>query len=180
MEFEPRWGSAAIDLTARDPLVGNAQLEVLADVQNPLCGPEGATRVYGPQKGADPESVDLLERALGLWRGQPLTGLVVDGFSGEIARLERLRLAAFEDLGAARLACSVNPKAMFWRTVSLGNTPYSWKITPRSGPGPWTGALSNNTRPPVGFWKPASMFIIVVLPQPEGPITAMKSPSWMA
>jgi glycerate kinase len=37
----------------------------LCDVRNPLLGPEGATRVYGPQKGATPEIADQLERALG-------------------------------------------------------------------------------------------------------------------
>jgi glycerate kinase len=32
-------------------------VEVAVDVTNPLCGPEGATRVYGPQKGATSEAV---------------------------------------------------------------------------------------------------------------------------
>lgn len=36
----------------------------LCDVRNPLLGPEGATRVYGPQKGATPELVEQLETAL--------------------------------------------------------------------------------------------------------------------
>ena len=40
------------------------------------------------------------------------------------------------------------------RTVSHGKTPYSWKITPRSGPGPATGLPSSSTRPGVGFTKP--------------------------
>lgn len=34
------------------------------DVQNPLLGPTGATRTYGPQKGAGPAELDVLERAL--------------------------------------------------------------------------------------------------------------------
>jgi glycerate 2-kinase len=34
------------------------------DVRNPLLGPEGAARVFGPQKGARPEAVDELERRL--------------------------------------------------------------------------------------------------------------------
>jgi len=34
------------------------------DVKNPLLGPNGATRVFGPQKGATPEQLDKLERAL--------------------------------------------------------------------------------------------------------------------
>ncbi len=41
-----------------------AEVEVLCDVDNPLCGPHGAARVYGPQKGATPEMVDTLEAGL--------------------------------------------------------------------------------------------------------------------
>src|SRR6266568_4302904 len=35
-----------------------------ADVRNPLLGQNGATRVFGPQKGATKDKIDLLERAL--------------------------------------------------------------------------------------------------------------------
>jgi glycerate kinase len=40
------------------------QVEVACDVSNPLLGPEGASAVYGPQKGADPETVRELDAAL--------------------------------------------------------------------------------------------------------------------
>jgi len=39
-------------------------VKVLCDVDNPLCGSQGAARVYGPQKGADRETVEQLERGL--------------------------------------------------------------------------------------------------------------------
>ena len=39
-------------------------VEVLCDVDNPLCGDDGAARVYGPQKGANREMVEQLERGL--------------------------------------------------------------------------------------------------------------------
>lgn len=39
-------------------------IEVLCDVDNPLVGPEGSARVYGPQKGATPEMVLELEAGL--------------------------------------------------------------------------------------------------------------------
>jgi glycerate 2-kinase len=39
-------------------------VEVLCDVQNPLCGELGAARIYGPQKGAAPEMVEELEAGL--------------------------------------------------------------------------------------------------------------------
>lgn len=43
---------------------GPVPVKVLCDVRNPLIGPEGAARVYGPQKGADPAMVAQLERGL--------------------------------------------------------------------------------------------------------------------
>ena len=39
-------------------------VEVLCDVDNPLCGEHGAARVYGPQKGATPEMVEQLDARL--------------------------------------------------------------------------------------------------------------------
>ncbi|MDI9434128.1 MAG: glycerate kinase [Planctomycetota bacterium] len=39
-------------------------VDVLCDVDNPLCGPHGAARVYGPQKGATPEMVEALDAGL--------------------------------------------------------------------------------------------------------------------
>jgi len=40
------------------------KVEVLCDVDNPLCGKRGAARVYGPQKGATPEMIEELESSL--------------------------------------------------------------------------------------------------------------------
>ncbi|MBN2020666.1 MAG: glycerate kinase [Sedimentisphaerales bacterium] len=40
------------------------ELEVLCDVNNPLIGPNGAARVFGPQKGAAPEMVEQLDAGL--------------------------------------------------------------------------------------------------------------------
>ena len=39
-------------------------VQVLCDVDNPLCGQDGAASVYGPQKGATPEMVEQLEAGL--------------------------------------------------------------------------------------------------------------------
>ena len=65
----PRGGAALarlerIDLTGRDPRLETVQLFVAADVNNPLCGPTGASSVYGPQKGADAQTVSELDGAL--------------------------------------------------------------------------------------------------------------------
>jgi glycerate kinase len=43
------------------------RLSVACDVRNPLLGPAGAARVFGPQKGADPEEVEQLEKRLRDW-----------------------------------------------------------------------------------------------------------------
>jgi glycerate kinase len=42
----------------------NVTVDVLCDVDNPLCGEHGAARVYGPQKGATPEMVEQLDAGL--------------------------------------------------------------------------------------------------------------------
>ncbi len=55
---------AAIDLSRRHPRLQDCVLDVACDVDNPLCGPKGASRVYGPQKGATPAMVDELDAAL--------------------------------------------------------------------------------------------------------------------
>ena len=46
------------------PAVHETEMTVMTDVLNPLCGPTGASAVYGPQKGASPEDVELLDAAL--------------------------------------------------------------------------------------------------------------------
>ena len=53
-----------IDPTGLDPRLSGVSFTVLADVDNPLTGPDGAARVFGPQKGADPDAVVALDRGL--------------------------------------------------------------------------------------------------------------------
>ena len=53
-----------VDLDGLDPAVRAARILVACDVDNPLLGQLGAARVYGPQKGADPEQVEELEAGL--------------------------------------------------------------------------------------------------------------------
>ncbi len=42
-----------------------AELQVAVDVQNPLLGPQGCSRIYGPQKGIRPDDLPLADAALG-------------------------------------------------------------------------------------------------------------------
>jgi glycerate kinase len=53
-----------IDISGIDPRVKKSSFAVACDVTNPLTGPEGASAVYGPQKGATPEMVERLDAAL--------------------------------------------------------------------------------------------------------------------
>lgn len=56
---------ARLDASTLDPRLAHVQVQVAADVDNPLCGANGASAIFGPQKGASPEQVALLDRALG-------------------------------------------------------------------------------------------------------------------
>lgn len=64
------WGGAAlaqlaaIDLSALDPRLAQCRIEVACDVENPLTGPCGAAAVFGPQKGASAQDVQVLDAAL--------------------------------------------------------------------------------------------------------------------
>jgi len=53
-----------IDITGLDPRLLEAEIMVACDVDNPLCGPRGASAVFGPQKGATAEMVQELDAAL--------------------------------------------------------------------------------------------------------------------
>ena len=55
---------ARIDLSGLDPRLANVRVEIAADVDNPLCGPNGASHIFGPQKGASPDQVLALDAAL--------------------------------------------------------------------------------------------------------------------
>jgi len=56
---------ARVDTAGLDPRLQQVELLVAADVDNPLCGPCGASSVFGAQKGASPDEVELLDAALG-------------------------------------------------------------------------------------------------------------------
>lgn len=55
---------ARIDLNTLDTRLAECCIEVACDVTNPLTGDEGASAVFGPQKGATPEMVSKLDQSL--------------------------------------------------------------------------------------------------------------------
>lgn len=53
-----------IDLSEMDPRIAACEFIIASDVTNPLCGENGASAVFGPQKGATPEMVRSLDNGL--------------------------------------------------------------------------------------------------------------------
>lgn len=56
-----------LDASALDPRLAATTFRLAVDVQNPLYGSTGAAHVFGPQKGADAEAVELLDAGLRNW-----------------------------------------------------------------------------------------------------------------
>ena len=57
-------GLATIETEALDPRLKESRFSIACDVTNPLCGPNGASYIFAPQKGADPATVRKLDAAL--------------------------------------------------------------------------------------------------------------------
>jgi glycerate 2-kinase len=73
--FRKDWGYSGgslkyvekLDITSIHPDIANTKFLIVSDVNNPLVGDSGATQVYGPQKGAQPELIKELDRYLVLY-----------------------------------------------------------------------------------------------------------------
>ncbi len=76
---------AGLDLTGLADLSG-VEFLLASDVDNPLLGPSGAAAVYGPQKGASPSDVPLLEAGLRRWAdvAEAVAGDPADGAAGPV------------------------------------------------------------------------------------------------
>lgn len=91
----------SIDLSGLDPRIGRTTFHVMCDVDNPLLGERGATRVFGPQKGAGPKDVELLERGMASYAavlertfGSPVADVPGAGAAGGLGAAARLFLGA--------------------------------------------------------------------------------------
>jgi len=67
-----------VDAAGLDPRLAQVEFVVASDVDNPLTGPAGAAHVFGPQKGAAVDDVDLLDTALARWAAVLARDLAVD------------------------------------------------------------------------------------------------------
>lgn len=67
-EFIPTGGTLTdidkIDISNLDKRIGQIQITVMCDIDNPMYGENGAAYIFAPQKGADPEDVKLLDKGL--------------------------------------------------------------------------------------------------------------------
>lgn len=72
--------AAGVDLDGLDARLAETSLRIACDVTNPLLGPSGAAAIYGPQKGATPEDVEVLDAALAVY---------ADALEGATGRSER-------------------------------------------------------------------------------------------
>lgn len=79
----------AIDDRGVPGVLRDAEFLVACDVDNPLCGPQGAAHVFAPQKGADPQMTERLDRGLlrfadvaERYNGLPVAGLPGAGAAG--------------------------------------------------------------------------------------------------
>ncbi|MDE2489864.1 MAG: glycerate kinase, partial [Elusimicrobia bacterium] len=64
---EPLLRLDRVDASAVRRLLKEVRMIALTDVTNPLCGPDGSARVFGPQKGATRAQTRVLEAALARW-----------------------------------------------------------------------------------------------------------------
>jgi len=98
---------AMVDCSGADKRLKSVSIKVACDVTNPLLGPNGASAVFGPQKGADAEMVKILDDGLAkLADAWIRAGLAVDvshpgdGAAGGIGAALRICLGANMESGA--------------------------------------------------------------------------------
>ena len=88
---------ASIDVMGLHPALKRTEIIAASDVDNPLCGPEGASAVYGPQKGANASTVRTLDKAL-----ERYAAVIKESLGVDVA--ERRGAGAAGGLGAGLMA----------------------------------------------------------------------------
>lgn len=107
---------ASIDLTGLDSRYADVELIVACDVDNPLCGDNGASHVFGPQKGATPEQVLMLDKALANFAQVAETQGCVDGGESVQKRMGYGGLVARRWDLVCYSTCKLNPVSRWYWT----------------------------------------------------------------
>lgn len=138
----------ALDFSALDPRLAQSCITILSDVANPLCGPQGATAVYGPQKGVQPQQVAQLDARLrrfgdlaDAWLGRTLSTRPGTGAAGGLGYA--LQLVGGEHRSGAEvlLALSGFDAALEDADLVVTGEGRSDRQTP-AGKAPWVVAQS--------------------------------------
>ncbi|MDE9460632.1 glycerate kinase [Xenorhabdus bovienii] len=88
----------SIGLSGLDPRLNQLEITVACDVNNPLCGELGASAIFGPQKGATPEMVKVLDSALHHY------GMKIESLTGKKV-IDVAGAGAAGGMGASLLGC---------------------------------------------------------------------------
>lgn len=88
---------ASLDVSQLDTRLSQCQFMLACDVNNPLTGEQGASAVFGPQKGATPEQVTRLDQGMAHW-----AGVLENNFGSSV--IHRAGSGAAGGLGAAFLS----------------------------------------------------------------------------
>jgi glycerate 2-kinase len=115
--------------------IGSVEIVLATDVDNPLTGPQGATEMYGPQKGATPEDVRELEGALVEYEvalvAASAPGVALGAGSGAAGGLGAalLALGATRRSGIEEVARHVDlPSSVAWADlVVTGEGSFDWQ-----------------------------------------------------
>ena len=135
---------------ASERLAG-VRLIAATDVDNPLLGPRGAASVFGPQKGADPHAVEVLEHRLAAWAdeievvtGRPVRDQAGAGAAGGLGAA-LLALGGTRESGAAVIAAQTGLAGQIARAdlVITGEG----RFDEQSLHGKVVGALAGTARP---------------------------------
>lgn len=153
---------ARVDASGRHPRLADVEVLVATDVTSPLLGPEGASRLFGPQKGADAHAVAELESALAHLAEVVAPGLAqvpgagaAGGFGYGLAALAGGKIVSGYELVARTLRLSERLAAA--NVVLTGEGRFDRQTALGKGP----GSLAREAR---RLGKPTVMFAGIVTP----------------
>ena len=104
---------ARVDFSGLDARLSEAEITLMSDVQNPLCGPTGATAVFGTQKGVEPDQVAVFDARLrhfadlcDAWRGQAVSLREGAGAAGGLGYV--FQLLGAQNRSGAEVVCELS------------------------------------------------------------------------